>query len=249
MVKKKITKNKISRDEAELKHGEKIVTIAENVWGWGSPAGRLRAERRAKLLIDSAMMHRDQEVLELGCGIGIFTDWFVKKGVNISAIDLSSHLLIQAEKRVSGAKFSLADAENLPFDNESFDAIVGSSILHHLDLSLALPEIFRVLRKGGRIAFAEPNMLNPQIAIERSTPFTRHFFNATPQETAFYRWRITKALKMAGFVKVKAQPYGFLHPAVPSKLIKLVQRLENILESLPLISQIAGSLIISAGKL
>jgi SAM-dependent methyltransferase len=59
-----------------------------------------------------------------------------------------------------------ADAESLPFADESFDLVIGHAILHHLpDLDRAFAEFRRVLRPGGRIVFAgEPSVLGDRIA-------------------------------------------------------------------------------------
>ena len=54
-----------------------------------------------------------------------------------------------------------------------FDAIVGSSVLHHLELRPALERIFQLLRPGGWMSFAEPNMLNPQIVIQKNVDWIK----------------------------------------------------------------------------
>lgn len=63
-------------------------------------------------------------------------------------------MLQEAKRRQPGVNFRLASAEALPFGNEEFDAVVGNFVLHHSgDPTMLLKEAFRVLRKGGRIAF------------------------------------------------------------------------------------------------
>jgi len=232
----------------EMEHAEKIVSRADDIWGWGTPAGKLRAQRRAKLLIRSTGMAAGKTVLELGCGTGVFSEQFAQTHARVTAIDISSTLLREARKRTVHAEFITADATVLPFPDRSFDIVTGSSVLHHLDLSAALPEISRVLKNKGKIAFAEPNMLNPQIALERSCSCMRRIFNATPEETAFYRWEISRALAKSGFINTEAVPFGFLHPYTAPGLIKIVTELERLLENIPVFSEIAGSLIISGQK-
>jgi SAM-dependent methyltransferase len=63
-------------------------------------------------------------------------------------------------------KAARADAESLPFADESFDLVLGHAVLHHLpDLRRAFSEFHRVLRPGGRIVFAgEPSRLGDRIA-------------------------------------------------------------------------------------
>jgi SAM-dependent methyltransferase len=57
--------------------------------------------------------------------------------------------------------------EQLPLESDRFEIVVGKAVLHHLDASQAAPELHRVLRPGGRAAFAEPLGTNPVIAFAR----------------------------------------------------------------------------------
>jgi SAM-dependent methyltransferase len=125
-----------------------------------------------------------------------------------------------------------------------FDAVIGSSILHHLDLNRTWPKIFDLLRPGGRMSFAEPNMLNPQIYAERR--FRRFFPSVSPDETAFVRSRLRKTLEQHGFVDVRIIPFDWLHPSTPPSLIPLVQRVGRMMESLWPIREFSGSLAIRA---
>jgi len=232
----------------EIKHNERILSRAGEVWGWDTPAGRLRAQRRAGLLIGSSAMASGKKVLELGCGTGIFSDFFQKTGAAVVVMDVSHNFLCQARQRNAGIVAVVCDAKSLPFASESFDAVVGSSVLHHLDLGPCLSEIYRVLKPAGAIAFAEPNMLNPQVALERSCAFTRRIFNATADETAFFKWQIAGALRSHNFRDVFVRPFGFLHPHTPAGCIRYLVSAENVLEKIPLFSEIAGSLLIGARK-
>ncbi len=126
--------------------------------------------------------------------------------------------------------------------------MIGSSVLHHLELGPALAEVRRVLKPGGRFVVAEPNMLNPQIMIQKNVPFVKRLAGDTPDETAFFRWRIARDLERAGFSAIEIEPYDFLHPMVPAPLIGGVALLGNVLERLPLLREFAGSLIISAAR-
>jgi 2-polyprenyl-3-methyl-5-hydroxy-6-metoxy-1,4-benzoquinol methylase len=67
------TSNSI-RIEQELSQGRNIKENAENIWGWASPAGKIRASRRAQYFLKLTNMNSDCDVLEIGCGTGIFTE-------------------------------------------------------------------------------------------------------------------------------------------------------------------------------
>jgi ubiquinone/menaquinone biosynthesis C-methylase UbiE len=232
----------------ELEHGRNIAGRAEEIWGWASKAGQLRAERRANLLIAKAGIAKGLNILEIGCGTGVFTAKLVVTAANITATDISVELLGKARKRVPNARFQIADAEGMPFAEGAFDCVVGSSILHHLNLEVALKEICRVLKQGGRLAFAEPNMLNPQVMLQKNIPVLKKMLGDTPHETAFFRGRLAHTLRKNGFTEVKVEPFDFLHPVTPALLIPLVQRAGLLLEGIPFCREIAGSLIISAAK-
>jgi ubiquinone/menaquinone biosynthesis C-methylase UbiE len=234
----------------EIEHGRLIAGQEESVWHWGTPAGRQRVERRARLIGEAAALAPHTRALELGCGTGIFTRQFAATGAHMIAIDVSPELLaIAAEKECDGAiAYRIDDAESMSFDNASFDAVVGSSVLHHLHIDQALLEIRRVLKPGGRLAFAEPNMMNPQIVFERSTPLVRRWLGVSPEETAFFRWSLAAKLRAAGFTDVRVEPHDFLHPSVPAPLIPMVRRVGGVLEALPLVREIAGSLLICARR-
>ena len=239
----------------EIEHGRKIAHDAERVWNWSSPAGQRRARRRASLIAIAARLGPDDDVLELGCGTGLFSESFAATGCRLTAIDVAPALLeiansrrnaIHAPKPRNQITFRLDDAESMSFHDASFDAVVGSSVLHHLNIDAALNEIRRVLRSGGRVAFAEPNMINPQIALQRSIPALGEWAGESPEETAFVRWRLVGQLKQAGFRSVRVQPFDFLHPTTPRPLIGLVRGMGRAMERLPLVREIAGSLLISA---
>lgn len=235
----------------EIEHGRLIAHDAERIWNWSSPAGRKRALRRAALIAHHAGLRPGMRVLELGCGSGLFTESFARTGAAVTAIDISSDLLDVARNRTAWpltVNFALADAEDLPFPNEHFDAVVGSSVLHHLRLLPATAGLFRVLRPGGRISFAEPNMLNPQIALQRSVPVLRRWAGESPEETAFIRWSLAHDLRRQGFEEVRIEPFDFLHPAVPRRLVPWVSRVGTVIERIPLLREIAGSLIIHGRK-
>jgi SAM-dependent methyltransferase len=233
-----------ARKVAERRHGTTIAPRALEVWGWQTPAGQLRAHRRIGLLAEAAAIAEGTRVLELGCGTGLFTRGFAGRGARVTALDISLDLLLQARRGEDmPARLVLGDAERLPFRGGCFDAVVGSSVLHHLEPLAALRETHRVLAPGGRVAFAEPNMLNPQIALQKNVPFIKRACGDSPDETAFFRWQARRLLREAGFAQTGVLPHEFLHPATPVWLLGVVRRVSALLERVPLLREIAGSLL------
>ncbi|MBW2733600.1 MAG: methyltransferase domain-containing protein [Deltaproteobacteria bacterium] len=239
----------LSRLENERQHGRRIGEQAEDIWGWSTPAGRLRAQRRADLFCQLGAFTLSHRLLEVGCGTGLFTrKVYEQTQAQIVAVDISEDLLEQARQKLPSADFRVDDAMNLSFADGAFDGVYGSSILHHLDLESALREIYRVLKPGARMVFAEPNMLNPQILLQKNVPWIKRWMGDAPDETAVVRWRMIERLTQLGFEQVQAMPYDFLHPHTPKAMIKPVQWLGRHLEQIPVLREIAGSVVITAQK-
>jgi SAM-dependent methyltransferase len=235
----------------EIEFHRDIAERAERVWNWDSPAGRVRAGRRAELFRERCRLEPGKRALELGCGTGIFLSQVTSSGARIHGLDLSADLLGRARTRLSGAAnvwLERGNAEQTPYRDGSFDAVYGSSVLHHLDLERALAEAFRVLRSGGRITFAEPNAMNPQVAVMFHVDSLKPYFGVSPDEMAFSRFAARRAVRRAGFTDIAVQPFDFLHPSVPRFAVHAVATLGRALEALPVVSEIAGSLLITARK-
>lgn len=237
------------RLENEITHGRFLAaTGAGEIWNWETPAGRKRWQRRVGML--TAGIRPEMCVLELGCGTGYFTKELGRTGGKITAIDISPDLVAIARHEMpgNGIEFKIENAYEMGFSSLSFDMIVGSSVLHHLEIDKALDECYRVLKPSGTIYFTEPNMLNPQIAMQKNIPWLKKKLGDSPDETAFFRWEMEKILKKHRFVDVKVVPFDWLHPATPAHLLGLVGTLGKLLESIPLIKEFAGSLYITCRK-
>jgi 2-polyprenyl-3-methyl-5-hydroxy-6-metoxy-1,4-benzoquinol methylase len=237
------------RAEHEIKFGAHLSEKdTEHLWGWGTPAGKSRAQRRAQMIIEGAGLKPGMHALEVGCGTGMFTEIFAATGARILAVDISPDLLLKAERRglpADRVTFLAKRFEDLD-PQTTFDAIVGSSVLHHLDIKKSLETMRALLKPGGVIVFAEPNMLNPQVFLERKFRFLKMFSYVSPDETAFVRWSLRSLLAEMGFTDIKVEPFDWLHPAIPQSCIGVVSGIGRFLEKTPIIRESAGSLYISA---
>jgi ubiquinone/menaquinone biosynthesis C-methylase UbiE len=99
---------------------------------------------------------RGLRVLEVGVGMGAdYLEW-LKAGADAIGVDISSKSLERAQRRCElagyGADLRVADAENLPFDDEQFDLVYSYGVMHHSpDTPRCVREAFRVLKPGGQL--------------------------------------------------------------------------------------------------
>lgn len=96
------------------------------------------------------------KVLDLACGTGDLSALLSKSGFNVVGGDFSPQMLLKAKAKNPNIEFVSADAENLPFEDNSFDAVtICFGIRNFNDRGKALAEIGRVLKPSGILAIAE----------------------------------------------------------------------------------------------
>jgi SAM-dependent methyltransferase len=136
-----------------------------------------------------------EDALEIGSGTGYFTLNLLQAGLieRATATDISPGMLATLEENASRlgleVRTAAAEAETLPFPDESFDVVYGHAVLHHIpDLEGAFSEFARVLRPGGTLAFCgEPSRYGDFLAaIPKRTallaaPLWRRAMRASPR--------------------------------------------------------------------
>lgn len=91
-----------------------------------------------------------EEMVDLGCGTGHWTEFFLKKGFKMKGVDISESMLHIAQKKHIDTEFILADATNLPFENESYSLVASVTMLEFIeDQDKAIREMYRILKKDG----------------------------------------------------------------------------------------------------
>jgi ubiquinone/menaquinone biosynthesis C-methylase UbiE len=116
-----------------------------------------------------------KKVLECGCGTGFFAVLLASTGAQVYCFDLSEKQVEATKKRADlngvadRVTAKVAAFENLDYEDESFDLIVGKNILHHIpDITEAGKEIRRVLKVGGKAKFYELSANNPILIFFRN---------------------------------------------------------------------------------
>lgn len=143
-------------------------------WGidFGEP-GRAQVLMKLRKVLDRGALERGWErSLEIGAGTGYFSLNLLQAGTIRAATctDISPGMLAtlrgNAERLGLSVETVATDAEQLPFEDASFDLVLGHAILHHIpDLPQAFAEFHRVLKPGGTVVFAgEPSRYGDRLA-------------------------------------------------------------------------------------
>lgn len=127
-------------------------------WGQAASAYANTFEGATRLftddLLDAIDLTPGQEMLDIACGTGYVASVAQARGARARGADFSEPMLAQARRLHETMEFDHADAEALPYPNNSFDAVVISFGVHHFPFpDRALAEVHRVLRPNGRCAF------------------------------------------------------------------------------------------------
>lgn len=104
---------------------------------------------------DAIGVHQGMSLLDVGCGAGLALELARKRGATVSGLDAADGLLAVARERLPDADLRHGDIEELPYDNNSFDAVTAfNSVQYATDPTAALREIKRVAKPGVPVAIA-----------------------------------------------------------------------------------------------
>lgn len=98
---------------------------------------------------------KNDKLLDVGCGTGLFLEYFSDKVKETVGVDYSKEMIDKAKLTFPNHSFYIAPANCLPFESESFDLIICYSVFHYLNnyntAIKVINELLRVTRPGGRI--------------------------------------------------------------------------------------------------
>jgi ubiquinone/menaquinone biosynthesis C-methylase UbiE len=144
--------------------GDRLIHWAR-IYDLGTGLLGRRGSRLRTMVADDLQLKPGDHVLDVGCGPGRLATTFdqrVAPSGSVDGIDPSSEMINRATARARKhgvpARFQVAYAQQLPFVDNTFDAVACTLALHHVaddDRQTAVAEMYRVLRPGGRLLIAE----------------------------------------------------------------------------------------------
>jgi 2-polyprenyl-3-methyl-5-hydroxy-6-metoxy-1,4-benzoquinol methylase len=130
-------------------------------WKWAIGSGREELgnlEINLKFLEESGLLREGMNVLELGCGTGSLCQSLYQKGIDIAGCDVSQVAIEHGRGKYPHLNLSVVNAEQLPWENETFDAVLSFDVLEHLfNPDQHLAQVRRILKPGGYYLFQTPN--------------------------------------------------------------------------------------------
>jgi len=150
-------------------------------WGMTKHMGGLKATEQ---LVELCHINQDKYVLVVGCGVGVTSCYLAKRyGCRVVGVDLSEKMVDRSKERAKRegvedrVEFKVADAQNIPFEDATFDAVICESVNAFIENKpRALSEYVRVIKPGRYVGLNEVTWLKKP-----------------PQELAAYLYRIMGA--------------------------------------------------------
>ncbi len=190
---------------------------------YGDATARATLQTIPKLL-DHARLFPGAKVLDAGCGPGFVAANAKLLGAVAEGIDFSERMVEQAKDQFPDINFSVADVEDLPAQDETFDAVLSNIVLFHVtDPEKAMSEARRVLKPNGRFVFSQ--WLGPDRSecyrllfdvLERHADMSR----ADPAPNAYElsdATYVSEMMSRAGFTDIKSEIVeNVLHAPGPS---------------------------------
>jgi 2-polyprenyl-3-methyl-5-hydroxy-6-metoxy-1,4-benzoquinol methylase len=242
-------------------------------WYLGSRARRYISRRRLEAVTECLGAACGGRVLDVGCGSGLALALLSRRGFRSFGIDLTDYGFYAARHigEANDLEFALvkADVSRLPFRPSAFDAVTAVEMIEHVfdeDRSRAFAEIARAISPGGVLALSTPNYYSlveigkrlwyKSRSLRRLLPPMHYPTPDVPRESYHPHTyhlplpvrRLRKLAEDAGLTVVATRKFLFVLKYTPDILLGIMQRVEKLLERLPLIRELACTVLIIAVK-
>jgi len=197
---------------------------------------------------------KNSNILDYGCGVGNSLEEVIKfYPKKITGIDISEVSIEKAKKNSklnTNIELLVDNCEKTKFEDNTFDLVYGTGILHHLNIEICLEEIQRILKPGGRFLFIEPLGTNPLINLYRKlTPGSRSTDEhpLIDHDINFIKNRFHNVkIKYYGFLTLVFFPF-YVSPK-NSVIFNILKNIDQFLFKIGVFKKLAWSIMIVAQK-
>jgi len=192
------------------------------------------------------------DLLDIGCGTGLFIEKYLRKGGTATGVDLSEKMAGLARKKCPGCEFVVGNGETIPFRNNSFDAVSSLLVFSYVKHpEIMLSETCRVLRPGGGIAVCTlgKKLLTkgiPALYHISEKMKVRHVVMKNFGEYYYNEEEMTHLFTDAGFTDISIKWCSFAHIDMIDPVFHLARKIEPFVERR--IPQLAYNIFVSAKK-
>lgn len=222
----------VDRVNNQRNYWNKVSSYYDEKYGYDTEAGNKKLLRKIDWFKRMGFA-KGSRVLEIGCGTGVYSEYLYKLGIDLVSIDISEEMLRIASEKNNNINHVKGDMHNLPFSNQSFDAVVGFYVLQYSNLSVVLNEIHRVLKVCGKILFIEPNKLNLVVFAVTKVKLIKDIRHISNEASSFTDYELyNNACNKFNNVRVNHIEYG----SIP------------FMSKLPILKRLSGSLVVQGEK-
>lgn len=180
---------------------------------WAKKINNSETNKRVKVVFEDLLPKKDikgKKFLEVGCGLGYFSNKASRLGAKVSGIDIGPKLVAINKKLTPNGKFMVSSASKLPFKDESFDVVLSTEVIEHVEnQKAALKEMSRVLKKNGILVITTPNRIFKPLFDFLSWIRIRPYHG---NENWIYSWDMIKTMSRNGLKLEKEKYFNFIAP-------------------------------------
>ena len=222
--------------------------VRDAYWKRRDPIVEDRMQWRAQSFRHIMHVLPHQTILELGCGDGIFTRRLVETTRNecvITAVtfDTNAHRPANLPDEV---EFAVLSSSLDPLRGRKFDFVVAHDLLDKRSGTWLLSEVYDLLAPGGQVLFYESNPWNVILKIRRM--IARLWRRNDDPRLLLSRSDLYELLSEVGFVGIFAVYNDFVYAPLTRHMMWLLRNLSIVLENMPGVCTLAGSILIYAQK-
>jgi 2-polyprenyl-6-hydroxyphenyl methylase/3-demethylubiquinone-9 3-methyltransferase len=178
---------------------------------WESRINKWETNKRLRIVFGELLNSGDingKRFLEVGCGLGFFSQKAAELGAKVTGVDVGARLVKKNRKKIPKGRFLVASASDLPFSDNSFDVVLCTEVIEHVeDQGRAVKELVRVLKKGGVLVVTTPNRIFKPIFDLLSFLQIRPYHG---NENWIFPWDFKEMLLKEGLVLEREKYFNFI---------------------------------------